>query len=461
MVPLLLLALLAAAPDASPPPGPLTLDDALALAARQNPDLRLARLQGESAGVDEYASWAGVLPRLDLNMGFGYSYSGARKQAIAIPQFTVDQTTGQVSLGSWQQQVSEIGGIGVENYALGLQLAQPIFDGLRGPRLIQRAKLGTVAAARQVDELALTLALEVTRRFYEVVKADRSFKVLEETVTRSDEFSRRAAALYEAGRVPKSEVLAAQVNLGNDRINLELQRSRVLQSRADLAQSLALPPAQVGEVAASSDVDSDALALREAPAPEQLLEKAKLARPAFARARTLLEQAQLDGKIAWADHWPVITGALAYDRTGPTFAGKEGVWGDPTRQFVASVNVGVQWNLFNGRQTMANEQRAAIAERVAQVQAEQLAVQVEADLARARANVVMLGRAVALGAQNLQSAEEGVRLAQQRLEAGAATQLEVRDANLKLTQAKLTLVNARIDALVARADLSRAAGGAL
>jgi outer membrane protein TolC len=54
-----------------------------------------------------------------------------------------------------------------------------------------------------------------------------------------------------------------------------------------------------------------------------------------------------------------------------------------------------------------------------------------------------------------------VRLAQQRLEAGAATQLEVRDAALKLTQAKLTLVNARIDAIVARADLNRAAGGSL
>ena len=109
---------------------------------------------------------------------------------------------------------------------------------------------------------------------------------------------------------------------------------------------------------------------------------------------------------------------------------------------------------------LAAQQRAAIAERAALVQAEQLRVQVEAELASARSTLVALAEAVALAAQNQKIAEEGVQLAQQRLDAGAATALEVRDAALKLTVAQLTLVNARIDALVARSELNRAAGGA-
>ena len=66
-----------------------------------------------------------------------------------------------------------------------------------------------------------------------------------------------------------------------------------------------------------------------------------------------------------------------------------------------------------------------------------------------------------MAAENLRSAEESLRLAATRFEAGAATQLEIRDAMLKLTQAQLALLQARIDAIIARADLNRSVGGAL
>ncbi|HCF61653.1 MAG TPA: TolC family protein, partial [Myxococcales bacterium] len=96
--------------------------------------------------------------------------------------------------------------------------------------------------------------------------------------------------------------------------------------------------------------------------------------------------------------------------------------------------------------------------RVGLAQAEQ---QVAAEVARAYATVVSLTRSVELSDQNLASAEEGVRLSTERLGAGAATQLEVRDASLKLTSSRLTLVNARIDLIIARAELNRAVGGGL
>ena len=59
------------------------------------------------------------------------------------------------------------------------------------------------------------------------------------------------------------------------------------------------------------------------------------------------------------------------------------------------------------------------------------------------------------------AAEEGEAAARARLEAGAASQLEVRDAELKLTQARLALLSARVDEIVSRADLARATGGQL
>ncbi len=452
----LLSAVLAAAPD----PGPLTLDDALARAALHNPELRLARLRGESAGVDEYASWAAVLPRLDVSTGFGVSYFGPQQRVTTSPSITQDPVSGELQL-DWRQQTVDIPGTDLGSFSLGLQLVQPLFDGLRGPRLIERAKLGVVAARQQVDEAALAVSFDVTRRFYEVVKADRSVEVLAETLARSEEYVTRVDALFAAGRGQKSDTIAARVNVGNDRLALENQKTRAEQARAELALALGMGPGQIQALGASAEVDRDEAALREPPALEALVEQARKARPAFARARAQAEQAALDAKIATADYWPQVSGVLSYDRSGPTFAGENGVWGNPGRQFVATAQLSVTANLFNGRQTLAAQQRASIAQRTVKAEAEQLLLQVESELARARLNVLALARAVTLAGESLRLAEEGVALARQRLDAGAATQMEVRDANLKLTQAKLSLVHARIDALVARADLNRAAGGAL
>ena len=175
----LLAALALAASPAEPPATaspPLTLDDALTLAARKNSDLLLARLQGESAGVDVYASWAGVLPRVDLSAGFGGAYYGPQERVTTAPVLGVD-SSGNPTL-TFEQKSVQIEGQGIANFSMGFQLVQPLFDGLRGPRMIERARLAEKAVARNVDEAALTLSYQVTRGFYEVVKADRSAAVL-------------------------------------------------------------------------------------------------------------------------------------------------------------------------------------------------------------------------------------------------------------------------------------------
>ena len=68
--------------------GPLTLDDALALAAKRNADLQVARADQDAAAVDARESYKGVLPRLDLNGTFGREFQGAQQsvQVVNNPQ---------------------------------------------------------------------------------------------------------------------------------------------------------------------------------------------------------------------------------------------------------------------------------------------------------------------------------------------------------------------------------------
>jgi len=437
---------------------PMTLDDALVEAARANPDLRLALTQADSAGVNLSASWAGVLPRLDLTAAFGRDFIGPQRRVSTVP-VGVDPTTGATL---FDQVAVTTPAADFADYSLGLTLQLPLFDGARSWNSIAQAGALARAADRDLDEARLGVAFEVTRRFYELVKAEESLRVLEETVERSDELVRRADALFAAGRGPKSDTYAARVNLQNDRIAVEGQRALVAQARANLSLSLGRRSEAALSVVPPAPVAGPGLpGTGDLPPEERLMELARKNRPLLASRAESLRAADLGVSVAKGAWWPSIVAQASYSRQGPILSGSDGVYGDPAHQYVANAQIYLQWNLFQGRKTITDQESAEIQMRRARVLAEQAEQQVSAEIARARANLMAVSRSAALALESLSAAEQGVALARQRLEAGAANQLEVRDASLKLTQAKLSLVNARVDTVVARADLSRAVGGAL
>jgi outer membrane protein TolC len=447
----LLLALAWLAPTRAAAAPPITLDEALAAAARANLDLRLAQTDREGADVDEYASWAGVLPRLDLAAGFGNNYTAAGQQLTITP----------VSLNplQYEQIIVTTPTSDFESYTLALQLTVPLFDGFKSWANISRSKALARAANKTVDESRLAVSFEVTRRFYDLVRAERSLKVLEESAARSEELVRRTDALYEAGRAPRADTYAARVTLGNDRIAAEQQRARVEDARVFLCVALGRDADPGLEVAPPAALDQ--VVLLQPPEQAELVELARKSRPVLAARAEQVEASEQEVRSAASGYWPAISAQATYGRQSPWLAGTYGVYGDPSLQFGVQVGINVTWNLFEGRATSARVQQANVSEQRARLKAEQALQQVTGEIARSRASYVTLSRSAVMAAENLRSAEESLRLAATRFEAGAATQLEIRDAMLKLTQAQLALLQARIDAIIARADLNRSVGGAL
>ncbi|HQR29616.1 MAG TPA: TolC family protein [Anaeromyxobacteraceae bacterium] len=450
----LLLIALAAATATSP----ITLDEALATAAKANVDLKIAGTDRAIAGADEYGSYAGVLPRLDLSASFGGIYTAASTQNISTIKSITQNPDGSFAV-NYELSLQEVPGYYLENYALGLALKVPLFDGMRNWATIARAKALLRAADKSYDEASLTVAFQVTQRFYDVVRAERSLKVLQEAVKRSEELVRRTDALYEAGRAPRSDTYAARVTLGNDRIAAEQQLSRVSDARVALAVALGrsadpdlgvIPPAAL-----------DTTTFQEPPPQESLVDLAKRKRPLLAADAQRIRAAQEDVTVAQAGYWPNVSASANYNRQGPYLAGPQGVYGDPTGQFVATFGVAVNWNLFEGRATSAAVERANLTEEKVRLQSEGNLLQVTSEIARATAGYRTLSASAVLAEENLKSAQESLRLARTRFEAGVATQVEIRDALLALTRAELTLLTTRIDAIIARADLNRAVGGAL
>lgn len=440
-----LLALLAAAPLGAAAQPPLTLDEALALAARQSRELAIARADAGLAGAEALSTWQGLLPRLDLTSTAGHQFFGASDRL----QFDASTST-----------LVPAGAVDYASYTLDLRLVQPLVDVAAWRRRAQ-AVAAQRAAERGYDEAALSVAFEVTRRFYDLLSAARSLAVLEKAARRSEELVERADALYAAGRAQKADTFTARVNLGNDRMAVEQARTRLVLARADLATALGMPGDAAPEVVAPAGLDASAPGGAEPPALEELLATARRRRPTVAAAAAQVEAADAGVSAARAGYLPTLSAQSSYGRRSTdTLVGGDGVVADPSRAYVASVGVVLSWNLFAGRATEATAQRARLSADRTRATSARTLDGVARELTAARRAVVAQARQVALAADNLGAAEQGLTLARQRLEAGLASQLEVRDATLKLTQAELSLVQARIDHAVAAADLSRAVGGA-
>jgi len=427
---------------------PLTLDDALAEAARGSPDLAVARADADAAGADRTTAWAGVLPRLDLQAAFGHSFTGRK----STPGLTLNPITNQVM---FTRAASD-----TEAYSAGLQLTQAVFD-WRAFRQIDEASWSARASARQYDEAALTLAFTVTQRFYDLVRAERSLAVLEKTAARSEELVGRADALFAAGRAPKSDTWSARASLAQDRIAVEAQRIQVEAARTALAQALGRSDGEGLEVVAPAALDAPGLPSAEAPPLEALLARARARRPALAAQRALVAASQAGVGTAQAGWLPSLSAQASYTREGATFAGGGGVYADPSRDYTATAQLILTWNLFAGRSTEAGVQHAEATLARARANEGKVDQSILKEVADARARATTLAREVALSAQSVEVARQALALAGERLQAGLASQLELRDASLKLTQAELSLAQTRIDHAVAVADLARAVGGVL
>ena len=435
---------------------PLTLDDALAMAAKRNAELAIARSDEQAAAVEARASYQGVLPRLDLAGAFGHQFEGAQQQVNVVPsgdpppapQFVrIPVTINANDFGAYQ---------------LGLNFNWTFFDGLSSWSFIAASRTRAQAAHRQLDESALRVAFEVTRRFYEVAKQERALEVLRETATLSEELVKRADALFSAGRGTKADTYSARANLANDQLAVRTQAVNLVRARSDLATVLGLRSNSAPEVVAPPSIAGGGLPPRqELPPVSALLAMARKTRPLLSAQKLSIEATEQDISRAQGAYWPLVGLQASYQKATPALTGRSGLFSSPSNQYVALAQVTLAWNLFAGGETRAGVERARVQARRAEALLQQGEESVSAEVTLAHEQVLALTDEAATVQQMLDAADGALRFARERLDARVGSQLEVRDAALKRTQAKLSWVNTVADLVVARADLNRAVGGSL
>jgi outer membrane protein TolC len=115
-------------------------------------------------------------------------------------------------------------------------------------------------------------------------------------------------------------------------------------------------------------------------------------------------------------------------------------------------------NIFDGLQTRGRVKEAQALYERAGVELEELQRRIELDVRSAYSTFIESKEVLASTSKVVEQAEEAVRLARARSDAGTGTQLDVLSAQTALTDARTTQVQALRDYQVARARLERAVG---
>ena len=424
---------------------PVTLDEVRA-ASRHQLDAVRAQLDVDRAASNKKSAVSAILPQVNLGRGH---FDFLRRPSAAL----------QHRAGSkcrWHHWLCPTGrrtpSFTQGNFQLALTVSQLIYDGGRWWNQIAQAGARQEAALGQLQEQQLSSELEGVRRFYELVRAQMNLKILQSTVDRSETQLDRAKSLFEAGRVQRRDVLDADINVGNDRIAVLRQNQTIVGAQSDLLQWIARPSTEVEAVVPNSV--SQPLTRKDID-PAAVLEKAKQHRPLFKTLDAQIRASQLTVAVARADYLPRVSGQLQYVRQGPSV---DPFFTDVTRQNSLSAGLSLSWDLFSGFATDSNVERARADVAQSNVQEEQAVFDLQAEIRRGIKTLQTQESIVEIAQANTNSAHAQVKLENDRYSAGAGSTIEVRNAELKLLSAELTLVQSRIDVEVARAALVRSVG---
>lgn len=419
---------------------PIRLED-VRVASRQATSAQLAELDRLRAGEQVTQSRAGLFPQVSVSTSAGVALQGRQRflQPVEDP----------ANPGSFIEQTIDIPGSQRPSLNLSVQLQQMIYD----PALLANLRAAGArfdATSFQAAEERLSAELEGIRRFYLLLRAQKTLEVTAARAKNSQELVERAEALFQAGRRHKEDAISARINLGNDRTTLARRQVDIAQTSAFLAAYIQRP---VGEGLEAVD-PATVFAATPLPTFDEALERARQNRPILRAMEALIRAARETIGLAQAAYLPSLGASLTYGRNSPF----PSVFFDPGFNNSFTGGVGLRWDVFNGFNTNSRVREAGYTERKAILQLEQSQRDLEADL---RIRIEELRVAVdvnQIAKENLKLAEDNLALFGARFEQGAGTTLEIRDAQLKLTNASVDVIDTGIELELARAALERAIG---
>jgi len=415
------------APTGAPVVVRLTLDQAVALALKQNPTAQIAVLQAAQSEQDKNIARADLLPQANL------SVSDAARRINVETGFG-----GRIPVPGFPQHAGPF-----QIFTAGPSFGAPMFD-LTLWRRYQAAHKTMEASRASSLATREQVILLVVSQYIGTLRAGANVKASESRVALAQALYDQAADLQKEGVGTGIDTLRANVELQNEKQRLiEAQTDRETSLYA-LSRLLNLDPRQPIELA-------DSLSFFDTPQAdvEESIEQALASRPEWKALESQIHAASHQRQAASESRLP----SLRFDGNW-AYQGLSAPTSIPTYNYQASINV----PLFTGGRIHAEIVRAGLEIQRLEQQRADLRNQIALDVKTALLNLRSARNEVEVANLGVKLAEEEVHQARDRVQAGVANNIEVISAQDSLTRANDNQIAALYRFNQARADLARAIG---
>ena len=405
-----------------------TLEDCLALARRQNPDVVAAAKRVDAAQAAVTTAKAPLYPALTST-----GYLQYREQSL----------TSQGGQAPTNRK---------EDYYGDVRLTQNLYSGQAVRSRIAAAKLQLEVETNTYQAQVDTSLLAARLAFYQTLYAEASIAVRQQAVDLLTTQLKDQQDRFAAGSVGQLNVNRSQVALANEQPGLLEAQSSITTSYVTLAQLLGVAyPANAHDRPFRVRGELSCPPLR--MTLSDCLGRAQAMRPEITARKAGIDALKRQVVVEKAGTRPQVTAFAAYD-----------IYSEPsilsTRDNFSGGLIGVQasWTIFDGFATRGRVRGVQAQVAQAQAQLEGTRQQVEADVRTAFYDLQLARETLPPLANTVRLADEAQNLSTQNFNAGISSQLDVLQTRVDLTRARTNELAARLRYHNALARLERAIG---
>ena len=329
-------------------------------------------------------------------------------------------------------------------YGHELQVGMPLYNGsVKGQ--IKQARYGLNAKDLALEETKQAIRYTATAAYYQILQDRNLIDVEQESVNTLQEHLDNVNAQYSVGTVAKSDVLASQVQLANAQQALVTAQNNYDIAVSTLNNVIGLPTDTVLDI--RDQLKYTKYDLTQDDCTNYALDN----RADGAAARYAVKAAEAGVETAKAGYQPTVNAVAS-----KTIAGDREFRKNQAESWTAGLKA--SWDVFDNGLTQASVNSANMALAKAQEEAAQTDDQIRLDVRTAYLGLQAAEKNIQTTSVAVTRAEEDYKIAQVRYSAGVGTNLDVMDANEKLTTARTNYYTALYNYNTSKAALDKAMG---
>lgn len=406
------------------PAAPLrvTLQDAEAIALRNNPQISVFRLLALASAQVTREQKAAYYPNL-----YGSVTGVAANQG------------GRIAAGNLNNPIV------YERVAGGLTLSQLITDFGRTNNLVAASALHAKAADMNSIATADQIRLAVDQSFYNALQSFAEQKVAEQTVAARQAVSDQVSTLFQNKLRSQLDVSFADANLAQAKLLLLDAQNTYQAALSQLSQVLGFPTQQRFEL-----VETDTTLTAPVDSVDQLVDQAYGNRPEIAAQTYEYRSAQHFQKAERDLLLPSVE-ALGVVGKAPLAADINGI--NPFTNWYGAAGVNINIPIFNGFLYPARSKEAALRAQASQEQLRDLKDRIANDVRTSWLNAITAFNRIGVSQQFVNQTNLAFDLSQARYKLGLSSIVELSQAQLQQTEAQIQYAAAKYQYRVAQSVL--------